>query len=185
MEHLQRVWHASRERLPFKRSGSFPHFGTRLCSNCWDQITWTCHVFTRIFTLNTHWYFLDFALIEDNGDLFNPEKFYLPTGSPSGGINFLGWKSLCLPPNLALNLYFLVNPQNEIMVGQIDKDQPSFASPEYCLIVLFAEWDHYSRPVDEDRSPVHSSKCGTASILPPRHLWASFIPLQSKEFRPW
>ena len=28
---------------------------------CWDQIPRTCHVFTRLFTLNTPWYFLDFA----------------------------------------------------------------------------------------------------------------------------
>ena len=28
MEHLQRVWLASRERLPFRTPGSVPHFGT-------------------------------------------------------------------------------------------------------------------------------------------------------------
>ena len=39
-----------------------PLFGTCLCSNCWDQIPRTCHVFTWLFTLNTPWYFLDFAL---------------------------------------------------------------------------------------------------------------------------
>ena len=61
MEHLQRVWHASRERLPFRTPGSVPHCGTCLCSNCWDQIPRTCHVFTRLFTSNTPWYFLDFA----------------------------------------------------------------------------------------------------------------------------
>ena len=38
MEHLQRVWHASRERLPFRTSGSLPLFRTCLCSNRWDQI---------------------------------------------------------------------------------------------------------------------------------------------------
>ena len=38
------------------------HFGTCLCSNCWYQIPRTCHVFTRLFTSNTPWYFLDFAL---------------------------------------------------------------------------------------------------------------------------
>ena len=37
------------------------HFGTCLCSNCWDKVTGTCHVFTRLFTSNTLWYFLDFA----------------------------------------------------------------------------------------------------------------------------
>ena len=38
MDHLQRVWHNSRERLPFRTPGSFPLFGTCLCSKCWDQI---------------------------------------------------------------------------------------------------------------------------------------------------
>ena len=32
--------------------GSVPHCGTCLCSNCWDQIPRTCHVFTRLFTSN-------------------------------------------------------------------------------------------------------------------------------------
>ena len=61
MEHLQRVWHASRERLPFRTPGSVLFLGTCLCSNCWDQIPRTCHVFTRLVALNTPWYFLDFA----------------------------------------------------------------------------------------------------------------------------
>ena len=61
VEHLQRVWLASRERLPFRTPGSVPHFGTCYCSNCWDQIPRTCHVFTRLFTSNTPWYFLDFT----------------------------------------------------------------------------------------------------------------------------
>ena len=38
-----------------------PHFGTCLCSNCWDQIPRTSHVFTRLFISNTPWYSLDFA----------------------------------------------------------------------------------------------------------------------------
>ena len=64
IEHLQRMWHASRERLPFRTPGSAPspHFGTCFCSNCWDQIPRTCRVFTRLFTPNTPWYFLDFAI---------------------------------------------------------------------------------------------------------------------------
>ena len=65
MEHLQRVWHASRERLPFRTPGSVPHCGTCLYSNCWDQIPQSCNVFTRIFTSNIPWYFLDFASIHD------------------------------------------------------------------------------------------------------------------------
>ena len=40
---------------------SVPHCGTCSRSNCWDQIPRTCHVFTRLFTWNTPWYFLDFA----------------------------------------------------------------------------------------------------------------------------
>ena len=31
---LQRVWHASRERLPFRTPGSVPHCATCFCSNC-------------------------------------------------------------------------------------------------------------------------------------------------------
>ena len=61
MEHLQRVLHASRERLPFRTPGSVAHFGTCLCFNCWDQMSRACRVFTRFFTLNTPRYFLDFA----------------------------------------------------------------------------------------------------------------------------
>ena len=41
--------------------GSVPYCGTCLCSNCWDQIPRTCHVFTRLFTSMTPWYLLDFA----------------------------------------------------------------------------------------------------------------------------
>ena len=33
-------------------------------SNCWDQIPRTCHAFTRLFTSNTPWYFLDFASVQ-------------------------------------------------------------------------------------------------------------------------
>ena len=38
MEHLQRVWLASRERLPFRTPGSVPLLGTCLCSNWWSKI---------------------------------------------------------------------------------------------------------------------------------------------------
>ena len=62
MEHVRRVWHASRECLPFRTPGSVLPFGTCLCSNCWDQISQPCRVFTRLFTLNTSWYFRHFAL---------------------------------------------------------------------------------------------------------------------------
>ena len=43
MEHLQRVWHASRERLPFRTPGSVPHCGTCLCYNYWpDSLKLPC-----------------------------------------------------------------------------------------------------------------------------------------------
>ena len=35
-EHLQRMWHAGRERLPFRTPGSVTLLGTCLWSNCWD-----------------------------------------------------------------------------------------------------------------------------------------------------
>ena len=49
--------------LILRAPGSVPHCGTCLCSNCWDQIPRPCHVFTRLFTSNIPWYFLDFAFI--------------------------------------------------------------------------------------------------------------------------
>ena len=60
MEHLQWVWHASREHLPFRSPGFVPRFGTCLCSNCWDQISRIRRVFNQTFTWNTPLYFLDF-----------------------------------------------------------------------------------------------------------------------------
>ena len=36
MEHLQRVWHASRERLLLRTPGPVP-LRTCICSTCWDQ----------------------------------------------------------------------------------------------------------------------------------------------------
>ena len=130
VEHLQRVWHASRECLPLRTPcfvpfsgpayalivetkisrlytdlmivpnliftewrgfhGFFtagvacqlgaltlpdtwfrPLFRTCLCSNCWDQIPQTWHVFTRLFRLNTPWYFLDFARNNRNSTSLN------------------------------------------------------------------------------------------------------------------
>ena len=39
IEHLQRVWHASREHFPFWIPGSVHLFGTCLCSNRWDMFS--------------------------------------------------------------------------------------------------------------------------------------------------
>ena len=52
MEHLRRVWRASRERVLFRTPGTVPLFGTCLCSNSWNQISRTCRVGTRLVTLN-------------------------------------------------------------------------------------------------------------------------------------
>ena len=55
---------ASRERLPFRTPGSVPNCGTCLCSNCWDQIPRTCHVFTRLFTSSTFSIMLNVASVD-------------------------------------------------------------------------------------------------------------------------
>ena len=60
MEHLRRMWHASRGRLPFRTPGSVPLLGTFLCSNCWYQFYRTFRIFSRFFTLNTSRFFFDF-----------------------------------------------------------------------------------------------------------------------------
>ena len=61
MDHLQRVWHASRERLPFRIPGSAP-FWTCSCSNRSDHVSRTIsRVFSGFFALKTSRDFLDFA----------------------------------------------------------------------------------------------------------------------------
>ena len=65
------IWH----RTP----GSVPHCGTCLCSYSWDQIPQTCHMFTRLFTSNTPWYFLGFALMwhrRTHGPAIHNWRFY-------------------------------------------------------------------------------------------------------------
>ena len=47
IEHLQRVWHTSRERLPFQTLYFVPLLGTCLCSNYWDQFSQLCRDFSR------------------------------------------------------------------------------------------------------------------------------------------
>ena len=53
MEHLQWVWHASRERLPFRTPGSVPPL--------WDLLVLQL-LRPDSSNSNTPWYFLDFAL---------------------------------------------------------------------------------------------------------------------------
>ena len=45
--------------LTFRTPGSVTLFGTCLWSNCWDRISRTFRVFTRLFTLDTPLYFLN------------------------------------------------------------------------------------------------------------------------------
>ena len=72
---MKRVWLASRERLPFWTPGSVPLFGTCLFSIYSDQIYRNCRIFSRLFTLNTPRYSLDFAFnIYVNGRSAKVEK---------------------------------------------------------------------------------------------------------------
>ena len=47
-----------------------PLFRTCLCSNCCDHISQICHVFTRLFSLNSPWYFLS-LFINVTYDIFS------------------------------------------------------------------------------------------------------------------
>ena len=97
MEHLQRVWLPSRERLPVRTPASAPPpLGTCLCFNCWDKFYRTCRIFSRLFTLNTPWYFLDFAP-HIHMQLFLDEK---EESVEIGGVNF--HKKLCCVEKIPL-----------------------------------------------------------------------------------
>ena len=61
MEHLQRVWLASRERLPFRTPGSVPFWGLAYALIDETSFTELAISFSRLFTLNTPQYFLNFA----------------------------------------------------------------------------------------------------------------------------
>ena len=69
MEHLQRLWHARREHLPFRTPGSAPLFETCLCSNCWDQIPGTCHFFYSTshleYSLVLYWFWITCTLVKE------------------------------------------------------------------------------------------------------------------------
>ena len=60
---MQRVRHADRERLPFRPPGSESTGGRAYAPIVETRISRTCRVFTRLFTLNTPWYFFDLASI--------------------------------------------------------------------------------------------------------------------------
>ena len=76
-----------------------PFFWTCLCSNCWDQIPRTCHVFIRLFTLNTPWYFLDFAsyIHDESGSLLWIEAVVKLLVSPLGRDRLISgnWYQYC------------------------------------------------------------------------------------------
>ena len=105
MKRLQGVKHASRARLPFRTPCSVPHFGTCLCSNCWDQFSRTCRVFSRLFTVDTPRHFLDFFYY------FNPEILYF--APISLGIIAYRFLRLLYPP-----------PHNEVRGGGVYWNHP-------------------------------------------------------------
>ena len=72
MEHLQRVWLASRECLPFWTPGSVPLFWDM--PMCRDQISRTRRVSRLLFALNTPRHFPDFACFTQHSTIF---KFYM------------------------------------------------------------------------------------------------------------
>ena len=45
-QHLQLVWHASKEHVPFRTPASVTPLGTYLCSNGWDTLSRACRIFT-------------------------------------------------------------------------------------------------------------------------------------------
>ena len=73
MEHLQRVWLANRERLPFRTPGSVPLFDLLVLQLLRpDSSNLPC--LTRLFTLNTPWNFLEFAFTSDRGGWFYTQR---------------------------------------------------------------------------------------------------------------
>ena len=65
VEHLKRVWLTSRERLPLLDTWFCPPFGDLLLFQLLRPVLAKCRIFSRLFTLNTPRYFLDFAQYED------------------------------------------------------------------------------------------------------------------------
>ena len=61
MEHLQQVWHASRERLPFRTPGSVPLFWDLLVLQLLRPDSSNLPCLYSTFHLEYPWYFLDFA----------------------------------------------------------------------------------------------------------------------------
>ena len=64
MEHLQRVWLASRERLPFRTPGSVPLLGLACAQIVETRFLKLAMSLLDFLLLNTSWYFLDFALYQ-------------------------------------------------------------------------------------------------------------------------
>ena len=72
IKRLQRMWHASRERLPFRTSCSVPFLGDCLCSNRWDQFFSNLPCLFSTFHLGYPSVLSGFALL----GYFNPEILY-------------------------------------------------------------------------------------------------------------
>ena len=61
MEHLQRMWNANKEHLTSEHLVPSRFFGLVYAPIYLGQISRTCRVFNRLFTLNAPRYFLEFA----------------------------------------------------------------------------------------------------------------------------
>ena len=91
IEHLQRVWHASRERLPFRTPGSRPPFWDLLMLQLLRPNSSNLHVFTRLFTSNTPGTFSILPFITFYAAIPTPK-----TGNFSKVVTF--GKSILYPP---------------------------------------------------------------------------------------
>ena len=97
-----------------------PLFWTCLCSICWDQVPRTCYVFTRLFTLNTHRYFLDFPLYV--------QQLFQPTCS-------LNW-DFFIRKNADCEHAYLNLLQNTVLVPFLRLRPSLFSRGWYCLYLL-------------------------------------------------
>ena len=76
MEHSQRVWHTSRERLLLRTPGSVPIFWYLLGLQLLDKISQTCRVFARFFHIE-YLSVLDFAFDVDLQGRYNISNIYM------------------------------------------------------------------------------------------------------------
>ena len=104
MEHLQWVWLASRERLPFRTPGSVPHFGTCYCSNCWDLFPINLPCLYSTFHLEYPLVLSRFCIVPERWDIVQVMQF-LQIDLPKFRFAELGSKSAIQINNNMHNVY--------------------------------------------------------------------------------